>query len=369
MAKIGVKLFSCIFWVDKKSKILLVMNEQNILKYLEKTASNAEKAAIEAWLEDSPKHEEELEQMKKVWEKSEALKDYQVFDKQLAWEKVRKSIKNEEGSTTSTRTAKRIPLSTTGTTSNGYPMLRIAAMCLLFIMVGILFYLGLGGDAPSTQGAYQIVKSVNQISKVPLSDGSIVWLNQNSTLKIPTATFQDKREVVLEGEAFFDIAKDPNRPFIIETEKANIKVLGTSFNVNTSFVGRVDVTVESGKVQFYSKKDESKEVVLKKDDKGIFENNEVKKIVNNNPNFLSWKTGVLDFADEKLETILRTLSQYYQVDLRFEEGSVLPDCISKEHFNNQKLEEVLEDLKYVFQFTIIQVEGGYILSGGDCNRL
>lgn len=345
------------------------MNEQNILRYLEKIASNAEKAEVEAWLEDSPEHGEELEQMEKIWEESKALKDYQVFDKQMAWKKLQKSMKNEENSHVSTQTAKRVSLPTTATPSNGFPMLRIAAMFLLFITVGVLFYLGFGGDIASVQADYQIVKSENQISKIPLSDGSIVWLNQNSILKIPTTTFSDKREVVLEGEAFFDIAKDPNRPFTIETDEANIKVLGTSFNVNSRFVGRVDVTVKSGKVQLYSKIDESEQVVLKKNDKGVFKNNQAKKVSNDNPNFLSWKTGVLDFENEKLETILSTLSQHYQLDLRFEEGSLLPDCPSTEHFNNQKVEEVLEDLKYVFQFTITQVEGGYILSGGDCNRL
>lgn len=343
------------------------MNEHTILKYLDKTASKAEQAAIEAWLEDVPKHEDELEQMKFLWENGALLKDYQVFDKNLAWQKIQQGM---EKNTNAKRTAKRIPLSDTpSTSSNGFSLLRIAAMLLLFLGVGILFYSILDSGASSEVVAYQTIQSEDGISKVPLSDGSIVWLNQNSTLKIPTKTFSNKREVILEGEAFFDVAKNPNNPFVIETANANVKVLGTSFNVNNRDIRHVEVVVESGKVQLYSKENVEEQVILQKNDKGVFDNNRVEKVENNNPNFLSWKTGILSFKNQKLADIVPTLSQHYGVDISFGEESSLPNCLITETFDKQPFDSVLGDLEAIFQFTVKRVDGMYVLEGGDCSGL
>jgi len=340
------------------------MDELIILKYFDKTASQAEIVAVEEWLGQSNANQTEFDRLKKLWRASTQLKDYQAFDKKAAWAKIQAAIE-EKQIDNGEREIRRIPLLKQDTSKSGrHFALRIAAILLVFFMIGFIF--NYFNERPSNTIAYQTVESEDKILKIPLPDGSVVWLNQHSTLEYPSPFPSDLRTVRLKGEAFFEVAKDKKKPFVIEAGETNVKVLGTSFNVVNREKTPIEVTVESGKVQFYSKKDDAKKVILEKKEKGIFDSNQVLKADNKDVNFLSWKTGVLDFSDETLPKVLATLSRHFDTKIQLSNGSPLAECKLTDQFENQHIEEILKDLQLIFDFSYSSNNGQYLLKGGAC---
>ncbi len=154
----------------------------------------------------------------------------------------------------------------------------------------------------------------NEIKKLVLNDGSIVWLNGGSTLSYPDRFSHDKREVVLlEGEAYFDIHHDDKKPFQVKAGKTLTNVLGTAFNISSySWLETIKVTVARGKVAV------NNNILLPNDQlaytkaTGIFK---MRKLSGNE--VASWMTGKLIFNDESLKSIAAILENKYRVDIRF----------------------------------------------------
>lgn len=345
------------------------MDELIILKYLDQTASEAEVMAVKTWLAEKAAHQEEFAQIEKLWKASEQLADYQTFDTKAAWNKMQGLIEAETETTQASRKVKEISLhnqKTSKSPSSSPMLMRIAAGFLIFLMAGLLFYTFFPTDTSSSLLTDKVVNSKDTLLKVPLSDGSVVTLNQHSTLTYPTLFSGDTRKVMLTGEAFFEIAKNPNQPFVIETGETNVKVLGTTFNVNSRNEKHIEVIVASGKVQFGVKEDEKKVVLLEKNEKGIFENNEVNKVKNTDVNFLSWKTGILDFNDKSSTDIIETANRHFNTHIQFEENSPILNCKLTYRIDNQPLGDLLKDLELLFDVEVVSIDKGYLLKGGTC---
>lgn len=151
---------------------------------------------------------------------------------------------------------------------------------------------------------------------VVLSDGTRVYLNAASELKYPIQFDSKKREVHLSGEAYFEVAKDTNRPFYVVTDAVRVKVYGTEFNVNTCGVGGTQTTLVSGKVGIQGKGSE-REYIMKSSQLAEFESNGKFKGIRqvNVAAYTAWKEGYFVFEDEGLEDILNRLSRWYDVDV------------------------------------------------------
>ena len=158
-------------------------------------------------------------------------------------------------------------------------------------------------------GEYQLV----------LPDGSKVWLNSGSTLRFPTAFIGSERIVELKGEAYFDIAKNPKMPFLVRTNNAmDIKVLGTQFNVmayddekniNTTLIeGSVEVLKESGKTTLKP----GQEAILNK------RSGNIKVAQADLEQAIAWKNGYFIFYNENIESIMRKVSRWYNVDIVYQ---------------------------------------------------
>ena len=158
-------------------------------------------------------------------------------------------------------------------------------------------------------GEYQLV----------LPDGSKVWLNSGSTLRFPTAFIGSERIVELKGEAYFDIAKNPKMPFLVRTNNAmDIKVLGTQFNVmayddekniNTTLIeGSVEVLKESGKTTLKP----GQEAILNK------RSGNIKVASAYLEQAIAWKKGYFIFYNENIESIMRKVSRWYNVDIVYQ---------------------------------------------------
>lgn len=154
--------------------------------------------------------------------------------------------------------------------------------------------------------------------RVTLSDGTAVHLNSASRLKYPVAFGKTERVVHLEGEAYFDVAKDENRPFYVVTDGLKVRQYGTSFNVNTYSSQHIEVVLVSGSIGVISNSGE-KEQELKPGQKAEFNRSSQTLSITDVDieSYVSWNDGRFVFDDESLENIMRTLSRWYDVDIRF----------------------------------------------------
>ncbi len=156
-----------------------------------------------------------------------------------------------------------------------------------------------------------------------LSDGTRVWMNSDSHLKYPVMFSENKREVILSGEAYFDVVKDKSAPFIVKTESGNIEVLGTEFNIKCySDEAALVTTLVNGKVKFDDGMNPS--VILKPEEQLIFEKGNCQPIVRkvNVNHYIGWKDNRLSFQGETLDMIMKTLSRWYNVEVVFEDSGL-----------------------------------------------
>lgn len=152
-----------------------------------------------------------------------------------------------------------------------------------------------------------------------LSDSTRVWVNADSRLRYPVR-FEGKREVyLLAGEAYFDVVRDEEHPFVVHTSRGQVKVLGTEFNVNTydKEAGVVTTLVE-GSVQFAAPGKAAKSVVLKPGDQLLTgEGNDWQVREVNVAEYIAWKNGEYVFNHQTLENLMKIVERNYDVTVFF----------------------------------------------------
>ena len=173
---------------------------------------------------------------------------------------------------------------------------------------------------PSSEVVYNTLKILRgKRFKMQLSDGTLVWLNADSEIKFPNRFDKKERTVSVKGELFFDVAKDKEHPFIVETPNGKISVLGTAFNVYC-YQDEVPVTtLVRGKIA-YSLGKES--VILNSGQQCRVENNKLSVKNVDTYEYVSWIDEVIVFKDKTLNEIMNTLSRLYDVNIQYEDQSL-----------------------------------------------
>lgn len=157
--------------------------------------------------------------------------------------------------------------------------------------------------------------------QVMLADGTKVWLNSASRLIYPQSFMGKERRVVLSGEAFFDVTHDAERPFVVETSRMNVKVLGTRFNVNDYDDNEeVSTTLVNGSVEIISGDQQAFRLVPGEQAYG--KENELEKREVNVRLYTSWIDGKFLFNNTELEEIAKQISRWYDVEIFFSSESV-----------------------------------------------
>ncbi len=202
---------------------------------------------------------------------------------------------------------------------------RVAAILALPIMLGIGWYLGSNGNT-SENAMCEVTAPKGQISKCVLADGTQVWLNAGTTIKYDPSLKGNFREVQLDGEAYFRVSKNKHKPFIVSTKYAQIKVLGTVFNLKAySGEGKVETTLEEGSVEFSLNGSSSKPVELKPGEQVVYNISEKQITLRKVEPYLhtAWKDGKFVFKDADLQTIIQELDKLYDVRIHLENDSLL----------------------------------------------
>jgi len=223
---------------------------------------------------------------------------------------------------------------------------RVAAVLLFPVLIfSVWFLLQKGNEILTTSSFVEVHSPYGSRTKFVLPDGSAGWLNGGSFIRYPVQ-FGRERKIVLDGEAFFDVVRNPQSPFIVDANAIQIKVLGTSFNVVSYDKDSIsEVVVASGKVEVLGEKGIFKQVLFPTERLVSNRvNNQVTKSNVNIQNYISWKSGHLMFINDNLDEVVRKLSRYYHVDIEVKQG-VSRTQQFRAIMQNESLEEILRYMK------------------------
>ncbi|WP_113661972.1 FecR family protein [Pedobacter nanyangensis] len=183
---------------------------------------------------------------------------------------------------------------------------------------GQIVYLVKGGHEDESQKINTLATPAGGKFSVVLSDGSKVWLNASSSIKFPVAFTGEARKVEIKGEAYFEIAKDQRRPFYVTNGSAEIKVLGTHFNVMAyPDEYRSELTLLEGSVQF-SKHGQSELLTPGKQILYTESSEDTKQRVANIEEVMAWKNDLFVFNNTNIDEIMKELTRWYNVKVKYE---------------------------------------------------
>ncbi len=221
--------------------------------------------------------------------------------------------------------------------------MRIAAV-LVFVLSATFVFQSMNSGETYTAG--------NDIKFVQLSDGSNIWLDKNSTLTIHNSFGDTQRQVALEGRAFFDIARDEARPFLIEANHVDVQVLGTSFTVDANDNTPM-VSVKSGRVEV--KADAETKIITKGQQLEATISGSLTESDVDMDTAFDWTNGDLSFKDAPLTKVLADLGNHFNVDFKYRGGVDLDECpFTSLSLADTSLDDVLDILALTYDMNIVK---------------
>ena len=245
----------------------------------------------------------------------------------------------------------------------GFDMIyKIAATALLVISLGYIVYQNFKPINNIVLNEY--VTLPGEVKEFVLSDGTKVWLNSKTVLIASEPFIEEKREVLLIGEGYFEVAYNPEKPFIIKTSSLKTTVLGTYLNVS-GYPGdlKTEVSLYEGKVELSDKNLPDNKIVMKPGQKVSFSNDEKNFYIKSNEleKPAEWREGILRFYDEDLSTIAHTLERKFmtRVFIADEQSGKLRFTAS---FDTEPIDKILKLLKEAHNFNIKKTTNGIIIT-------
>lgn len=261
---------------------------------------------------------------------------------------------------------------------SGSGMWKAAAAILLFISVSLMFYSKKAEirDVVDPVRLVRVEVPLGRVRKLQLSDGTEVWLNAGSILTYPKKFNREKRVLTLEGEAFFKVFHNAEKPFIIRSGKLNTVVLGTSFNVKTYEDSPAQISVRSGKVSVEESAGDvikdgiakaQRTVILTKDQQATYTGTQGFTVRGNVPSgeYMGWQEGELVFTGKTLLEMKPILERWYGVKLLMD-SKKLANCRMVGSYRQESLKNVLEAMRFALNITY-KIEGNKVtIRGGSC---
>jgi ferric-dicitrate binding protein FerR (iron transport regulator) len=319
--------------------------DELLFRYLAGTVSAGEQSEAETWIGFSEENSQYFNKIRNIWESSSNLKVYEQIDTESSLKDVKKRVNFKQ---------------------NGKPRIRplwiafqVAAVLIISFGIYVIFR---QNDNVTKELRFSKIETGNTKRTFVLPDSTVVALNRNSHIEFSENFNKKERKLKFEGEAYFEIKPDKSRPFIIETSRSETKVLGTAFNLKAYPGSETEsIVVTHGLVEF-SKKSNNKiqKIQLKKGEMAVL-SDELKKELNPDLNFLSWKTGIFTFNNEPLPNALKLLSDYYQIEFRIGDDKLKSYTISGK-YQNLELKDLIEVLKMTLGIKLEKTGGQYILN-------
>lgn len=328
------------------------MNEQTdilLVKYMLGEATPEEQQQVQQWLNQSTANAQYYQQLETIWQQSKKLEAQSSIQEEEAWKRFQQ--KRVAGGFESAPPVVMLPA------RQPRRRLYIAAAAAIAILAAGSWLLVLNNQWPGSN--MQELAADNNVLSDTLPDGSIVTLNRHAHIRYAkTFLTNATREIELEGEAFFDIAPNRNKPFIINAGDVSISVIGTSFNVKSN-KKTTEVIVETGSVQVTYN---SKTVQLAKKEKAILtrNNRQLSKQEDNSELHNYYRTGKFICKKTPLYRLVDVLNEAYNTNITIADSATGNQTLTTS-FNQESLDTVLSIVSQTLKIQVVKQNNQIIL--------
>jgi len=342
--------------------------EELTARYLSGEIDAAGVQELSAWVAENAENQEFFRQSQQAWSLAEEVRIADSLNLDDEWKNISKgstkddvrSTMYEVRSTDEELQADKKPLAVIRHISPFTVFLRVAAVIVLLAVPAFFLYLYL--NKPAMQ---ELTASAGRM-ETTLPDGSRITLNSGAVIRYPEKFKGKSRPVSLEGEAYFDVAHNAAKPFIISTDGIRVEVKGTSFYINTrALSGDFELVLTTGKVELYFENQQGQARVVMPGEKAVIHGSRITVAPNADANYMAWKTRRITFTNEPLFHVAATLGKVYQADIRIADPA-LAQCRLTASFDNQSLESVLNVLKATLDIDIRNSGSLVEISGKGC---
>lgn len=272
-----------------------------------------------------------------IWEVSADYKPEVSFDSDVAFASMMSRISDSQSAASDVSTGDSVQEAKVVSIFSPRRLARVAAM----MVFAVASYVVVQNVMPQT------IEGGSNGSYAMLDDGSSVWLSPNSSLTVSSILFAN-RNVALDGKGFFDVARNEKHPFVIATDDVDIKVLGTSFTVDTK---EDMVSVASGTVMVTSDVSKEEVIITKGDKVSLIDGMLQKSAVEEGD--LNWMNPTLSFDNAPLDQVIKELALHFNVDIRYQGRSNLAECpFTATNLSDTSLEDVLAILRATYSMDI-----------------
>ena len=302
------------------------MNQELLNKYIAGDATPEEKEEVARWLDTDKKNMKEFLALRKLYDIS-------------IWQQEQTPVAKDNLSLGNKRWTLR---------SASFELAKVAAIFILAFTIVYSFLINEDNDSAKMQ---TIFVPPGQRAELTLTDGTKVWLNAKTTFTFPDKFTANNRRVTLDGEGYFDVTKNTEKPFIVNTERYDIKVMGTEFNV-TAYSGSsvFETSLLKGAVEVFSPAKDTK-VSLEPHMRTYEENGILKKDTIEHENYFLWKEGLICFYDEPVDKMIKKLQLYYDVKIDVQNKTLLNNRYSGKFRTKDGVEHVLKVLQLNNKFS------------------
>ncbi|RQO29705.1 hypothetical protein DBR32_15325 [Taibaiella sp. KBW10] len=309
-----------------------------LIKYIVGEASVEEISLVKAWRAERVENEQEYRRLYTIWEHSKSPSSGQEPDVDTAWAVLQHKMQ---------QTAAPVKRMWPGRWKNAIA----ASVALLMVLSGLFVYQKMTGPREYTSDALAKV--------ISLPDHSTITLNKYSKLVCEKGFNKKVRHVRLEGEGFFDIAKNKEKPFIIDVKDINVTVVGTSFNI-LSTKEKTEIAVESGIVKVVRNQES---YTLRANDKITFKRNEDKAVVDQIQNSLYqyYRTNTFVCDNTPLAQLVAGLSDAYDTKIEVRNALLERQPITGKYLKADSLEPILQKVAMTLNAQLLKQGDVYIL--------
>ncbi|MEO8148509.1 MAG: FecR domain-containing protein [Bacteroidia bacterium] len=333
--------------------------EDLIAKYLAGEADAEETSDLMLWRAANHENEKYFETLERIFFESATLKNDTIVDTDAAWNKLKKEIRNQK-----TKILNPGAYSVSYRNSNLKIFLRVAAAVVFVALLSTIYLFYFKENIQPVN-----IASANETKTVLLPDSTSVFLNKNTTLAY---TFtNDKREITLTGEAFFEVKHDEGKPFIIHANDLKIEDIGTAFNVRAlENSDSIEIMVTEGEVKLTTAINAGYEnnCLLRPGQQAVY-HKKTKRIVqsvNKDANALAYRTKVFVFENASLQAAVQKLMEVYETEIIINDK--IKNCHITSTFKNEKIDAIMDVIATTLNLKLTKNENKFILEGDGCEE-
>lgn len=300
------------------------MEKEILYRFFEGIASFEEEEQVRVWMEASQENERAF------------FKERKLFDALLLLGREKKEVEEEA------------------------PSIRLGALTKELLKIAGIVLLTLGGSYLYQQyRGYDDLSAMQTISvpagqrvNITLPDGTNVWLNARTSIQYPLSFNKEKRQLRLNGEAYFEVTKDNKRPFVVQTDKFDVEVLGTKFNVEAyADKNEFETTLMQGSVKVSSLENPSQTFVLAPDEKLFSREGALYVVPVYDYSSYRWKEGLICFRNEPFQGIMKAFEKYYGISILVESKEVWKHSYTGKFRQTDGIDYALRILQKDIRFT------------------